>query len=132
MPTLIEDVELVSDWKKGGDPSLLMRQEWLITNGLGGYASTTVMGNSTRKYHGLFLPNLPDPFGRTVIIPRLDILIKVNGKTISLGGAESPVGKISSHSHDYLKEFKLRWKIPHWTYEIENHELEVRAVMPHG
>src|SRR6185369_15824442 len=63
---------LVVPWKRGDDPGELLTREWLVTNGLGGYASGTVESVATRRYHGLFVPNLPSPYGRTMIVPRLD------------------------------------------------------------
>src|SRR5687768_14792383 len=45
----------------------LVTKEWLVTNGLGGYASGTISGSLTRRYHGLLIAALPTPFGRTVM-----------------------------------------------------------------
>src|SRR3954462_2096111 len=49
---------------EGPDPVLLLTREWLVTNGLGGYASATVSGACTRRYHGLLIAALPAPLGR--------------------------------------------------------------------
>src|SRR5215831_1657572 len=54
-----------------GDPSHLLEKEWLVTNGVGGYASGSVLGVATRRYHGVFVPDLPGR-GRTMMVPRLD------------------------------------------------------------
>src|SRR6476660_532808 len=50
------------------DPVLLLTREWLVTNGLGGYASASVSGACTRRYHGLLVANLPRPIGRMVML----------------------------------------------------------------
>ena len=54
-----------------GDPLQLLAKEWLVTNGVGGYASGSLLGVATRRYHGVFVPDLPGR-GRTMIVPRLD------------------------------------------------------------
>jgi glycogen debranching enzyme len=48
------------------------RREWLVTNGLGGWASGTVGGANTRRYHGLFVPALQPPLGRTLLVSKLN------------------------------------------------------------
>ena len=61
------------------DDEALLCKEWLVTNGLGGYASGTLLGAPTRRYHGIFVPDLPSPCGRTVMIPRLDEVARSMG-----------------------------------------------------
>lgn len=126
------DTHLISNWKAGEDPETLISHEWLVTNGLGGFSSGTVMGISSRKYHGLFVPNLPAPFGRIVMMPRFDIIVKIGNRTINLGGAEIEAGRVTSEAYRYLKEFKLVWQMPQWTFEIDGSLLEMRIGMPHG
>src|SRR5213592_636782 len=53
---------------EGPDPVLLLTREWLVTNGLGGYASASVSGACTRRYHGLLIAALPAPLGRMVML----------------------------------------------------------------
>src|SRR5690606_40325792 len=48
----------------------LLRREWLLTNGLGGFSSGTLAGGVTRRYHGLLLAALPAPLARTVMLSR--------------------------------------------------------------
>ena len=50
---------------------LLLKREWLVTNGLGGYASGTVSGALTRRYHGLLIAAYPTPFGRTMVLNKV-------------------------------------------------------------
>ncbi len=122
-----------------GEIDYLLVREWLATNGLGGYASGTLLGIATRRYHGLFIPNLPAPRGRTMVIPRLDEELRSGAHAVLLGGAEFEDGHIEGDGHRFLREFRLDCLIPTWTFEIpgegvgRNHHciLEKRIVMPH-
>ena len=118
-------------WRPGQDIGFLLAREWLATNGLGGYASGTLLGISTRRYHGLFIPNLPAPRGRTMMIPRVDEEVYCGGRTVLLGGAEFADGRIEGNGHQFLREFRQECLIPTWTFEIDDHVLEKRIVMPH-
>jgi len=99
---------------------------------LGGYASGTLLGWATRKYHGLFVPNLPSPHGRTVVIPRIDEEIETQNRTILLGGALYVSGKEEGQSHLVLKEFRHEWQTPKWIFEIDGRVIEKKIVMPFG
>jgi glycogen debranching enzyme len=57
------------------DPATEVPREWLVTNGLGGYASATISGAITRRYHGFLIAALPPPLGRTVVLNDLDVEI---------------------------------------------------------
>ena len=61
-----------------GDLKTAERREWLVTNGIGGFASGTVAGLNTRRYHGLLLAALNPPLGRTMILARLDEQVTLN------------------------------------------------------
>ena len=93
---------LVFSWKAGDDPLFL----WLVTNGLGGYASESLFGVATRRYHGLFVPNLPAPKGPTVMIPRLDEHVQCGDRTVWLGGAEHADGRLEGDGHEVLERFQ--------------------------
>src|SRR5690606_5912907 len=69
---MLRDRQIVFTWNRDSDPSFLRNREWLLTNGLGGYASGTLAGIPARKYHGLFVPNLATPKGRHILISRCD------------------------------------------------------------
>ena len=114
------------------DPELLRQREWLVTNGLGGYASGTLLSVPTRRYHGVFVPNLPAPRGRTMMVPRLDEEILVDGSLTQLGGAEFMDGRREGDFARHLREFRLDWQIPTWTFEIAGRRIEKRIVMPFG
>ena len=130
-PTL-KGREIVIPWDTGGDPCFLRDREWLVTNGLGGYASGTLAGMPSRKYHGLFVPNLTDPKGRHIMISRCDEFVTVGGMRVHLGGAEFANNQVVGESHRYLKEFRLSCRIPVWRFELGNSVIEKSIVMPHN
>lgn len=119
-------------WKPENDPTYLLSREWLITNGLGGYASGTVRGIATRRYHGLFVPDLPLPHGRTMMLPRLDDEIRFADRSVMLSGAEYRNGRMDGEGHRFLKEFRWEWQTPAWMFEVDGHRLEKRVVMPYS
>ena len=86
------------------DGHVWLSKEWLVTNGLGGYASETLLCAPTRRYHGMFVPDLPAPWGRTVIIPRLDEEAVVDGDSLLLSGVEFEDGRLQT---DLLRKRSL-------------------------
>lgn len=110
----------------------LMSKEWLVTNGLGGYASGTILGLNTRRFHGLFVPNLSAPRGRTMMLPCLAESIRIQNKNISLTALEFNEAKMETPGVHYLKEFHLEWQTPVWIFEIEGRILEKKIFMPYG
>jgi predicted glycogen debranching enzyme len=116
----------------GQDADDLIRREWLVTNGLGGYASSTVAGVSTRRYHGLLIAALPAPHGRFVMFNHLMEQIRLpNGRTVRLGGEQKSEGAFDLHGLEFFREFRLEWGLPVWRWEIEDWVLEKRLLMIH-
>jgi predicted glycogen debranching enzyme len=108
-----------------GEETTLLTREWLVTNGLGGYASATVAGAVTRRYHGLLVAALPAPRGRTVMLNHLhEVLQLPDGATIALSG-------IDSVEHRVFESFRLDAGLPVWLYRVDDHVLEKRVLMPH-
>ena len=114
-----------------GDRLSLLAKEWLVTNGIGGYASSSLLGVATRRYHGLFVPDLPGR-GRTLIIPRLDETVEAGEQTALLFGAEYADGRIEADGIRFLKGIRREWQTPVWSFEIDGTVLEKRIVAPHG
>jgi predicted glycogen debranching enzyme len=109
----------------------LLTREWLVTNGLGGYASGTVSGVASRRYHGLLIAALPAPLGRQVMLNHLTELIRLpSGATLRIGGEERE-GQLQLHGSDLLREFRLEMGLPVWTYEFGGFLLEKRIILPH-
>ena len=123
---------LVMPWKRGDDPGELLTREWLVTNGLGGYASGTIESVATRRYHGLFVPNLMSPRGRTMMVPRLDEELVVGGVRTRLSGAMRPDGSLKGGAHEHLASFQSTWGTPIWRFDIDGCTLQRRITMPHG
>jgi predicted glycogen debranching enzyme len=122
--------QLVLAWEAADAPDLLAEREWLVTNGLGGFASGSLLGIPTRRYHGLFVPNLARPKGRHIMISRFDEEVEVHGIRARLAGAELVGGTLECDAHLYLKEFRLDHQLPIWIFEIGDHVLEKTVVMP--
>ena len=111
---------------------VLLSREWLVSNGLGGYASGTVSGAITRRYHGLLTAALPAPYGRTVTWSHvLELLDFGDGDLVSLGAEERAGGQLELHGADYLKEFRLENGLPVWFFEVRGLTIEKRLLMPH-
>ena len=102
------------------DRDAAVTREWLVTNGLGGYASGTVPGVITRRYHGLLIAALPAPLGRIVMLSHVAEQITLgDGRRIEIGGRERTGDAPDAHGTGYLTEFRLEAGLPVWRYEVE-------------
>ncbi len=111
---------------------ILLNREWLITNGLGGYASGTISGAITRKYHGILIAALPAPLGRMVIWSHVSEVLRFDdGEVVSLGAEERAGGQLDLHSAEYLREFRLEDGLPVWSYHVRDLIIEKRVLLPH-
>jgi predicted glycogen debranching enzyme len=110
----------------------LASKEWLVTNGLGGYASGTVAGTLTRRYHAMLIAALPTPFGRTVMCNALwERLRWPDGRTVSLQRMIETGAGTEFETSQYLVAFRLEEGLPVWEYECEGVRFEKRVLMPH-
>ena len=107
-----------------------LKKEWLITNGLGGYASSTVLGVNTRKYHGLLVAALHPPGDRTVCLSKLDEEVQVGNKVYLLGANEFQ-GTFFPKGFIHLKEFAVS-PFPKYTYTMGNIEVQKTVFMLQG
>src|SRR4026207_1020585 len=102
---MIEPLRRIS-WPPQANPSEpdgLVTREWLVTNGLGGYASGTVAGVITRRYHGVLIAALPAPLGRTVMLSHVaEQLTLRDGKCVEIGGRERSGDAPDAHGTGYL------------------------------
>jgi predicted glycogen debranching enzyme len=109
------------------------RREWLVTNGLGGYASGTVVGVVTRRYHGLLIAALPAPLGRMVLLNHLLERVRLpDRRVLWLGDEDEVAGPNAADRLDHLVEFRLELGLPVWRYELPGIAIEKRVVMPYG
>lgn len=106
-----------------------IKREWVITNGLGGYASSTILGVNTRKYHGLLVAPLNPPGSRNLILSKLDESIEIDGK--SYGLFTNMCKNYVSDGYKYLERFEKEY-IPIFTYKVEDVEIKKFICMEHG
>ena len=116
---------LVSDVDDG---EALLSREWLATNGLGGYASGTIIGAPTRRYHGLLIAALPQPLGRTVMLNQLsERMVFPGGDTHQLGAFERG-DRLELFGDDRLREFRVEHGLPIWIFEFGPYVIEKRLL----
>lgn len=106
-----------------------LKREWIITNGLGGYASSTILGINTRKYHGLLIAPITPPARRYLILSKVDESIKIGEKEYPFF---SNIGKTYiSKGFEYQTSFEKEI-LPKFTYEIEDVKIEKTICMEYG
>src|SRR5687767_1167871 len=105
-------------------------REWLETNGLGGFASSTIVGLNTRRYHGLLFAAVPPPVARVLLLSKLEETLVVNGERYELSANQFP-GVIHPQGQKYLKGFRLD-PFPIFTFEAGGVLVEKSVFMPHG
>lgn len=115
-----------------GDLAAGLRREWLVTNGLGGYASSTVTGINTRRYHGLLVAALTPPVERTVLVGGFIEWVTYDGKRYPLSTHEYLGGTIDPQGYRYIQSFSLQGTLPVWTYAFGDALLERRLWMAYG
>jgi glycogen debranching enzyme len=106
------------------------RREWLETNGLGGYASSTVCGMNTRRYHGLLVAAIKPPVGRLVLLSKLEEILSVDGRRYELSVNQYP-GVVHPAGYLLLKQFQLD-PFPVFRYEADGVQLEKSVFMVQG
>jgi predicted glycogen debranching enzyme len=135
MTTLMETDGMMRTlpWRgTGAPPEELLTHEWLVTNGLGGYASGTVAGVPTRRYHGLLIAALPAPHGRVLMLGPMSEQVRMpDGSLLRFGGTENVGGRLNVDGLGELVDFRLDSGLPVWHYDLGGHLLEKRIFMPH-
>ncbi len=114
------------------DPSELIESEWLVTNGIGGYASSTVAGMNTRRYHGLLVAATQPPAGRRVLLAHLVDELHADGKVFALSTSEYEDGTVHPEGWKRLLAFRLVGTRPVFTYQAGEHRIEKSIWMDHG
>jgi len=115
-----------------GDIHAASGREWLVTNGIGGYASGTIAGLLTRRYHGLLIAALRPPVGRTLLVTKLDEIATYDGRIYPLFANRWADGQVEPHGFYHLARFHLEGTTPVWTYACADALLEKRVWMQHG
>jgi len=107
-------------------------REWLVTNGIGGYASGAIAGSLTRRYHGLLIAALNPPLGRTLLVTKLDETVHYNGQFFSLFTNRWTDGTVSPEGYHHIERFFLDGTIPVWQFGLSDAQLEKRIWMQSG
>ena len=113
-----------------GNLDTALRREWVETNGLGGFASSTIIGLNTRRYHGLLIAATKPPVGRYVLLSKLEETLVIDGQAFDLSANRYP-GLIHPQGFRHLNQFRLD-PFPVFTYEIEGIEIEKSVFMIYG
>jgi predicted glycogen debranching enzyme len=109
------------------------RREWLVTDGLGGYAMGTVAGLRTRRYHGLLMvPTTPAGSARALGLAGLDTVVIVGDERFHLATHEWSDGTIAPRGHELIATFDLDDGVPRWRYDLGTVRFEVELAMAHG
>jgi predicted glycogen debranching enzyme len=107
-------------------------REWLVTNGIGGFASGTIATAMTRRYHGLLIAALQPPLGRNHLVAVLDEIVRFGAATYVLATHRWASGAVDPQGFLYLESFRLEGTIPVWTYSLADALLEKRVWMVQG
>jgi predicted glycogen debranching enzyme len=107
-------------------------REWLVTNGLGGYACGTVSGANTRRYHGFLMASLEPPVERTLLVAKVDVTVDYLGNRYALSANEFAGSTVDPRGFVHLESFAVESGIPVWRYAIADALLEQRVFMAPG
>jgi predicted glycogen debranching enzyme len=107
-----------------------LNREWLETNGIGGFSSSTITGANTRRYHGLLTAATKPPVGRMVLLSKLEETLVIEDRRFDLGTNQYQ-GAIHPRGFELLASFRLD-PFPVFTFTVEGVVLEKSVFMPHG
>src|SRR5574337_1976570 len=108
------------------------QREWLVTNGMGGFASGSVAGLATRRYHGLLVAALKPPLGRTLLVAKADDSVEYDGIIRPLFVNRWADGTAGPHGYREIERFRLEGTTPLWSYACADALLEKRIWMEQG
>ncbi len=115
-----------------GDLYTASQREWLVTNGIGGYACGTVPGILTRHYHGILIAALESPVGRMLMVTKLDESAIYHNQIYQLCANRWADGIVNPEGHRYLEQFSLDGSIPTWRYVFSDAALTKQVWMQQG
>ncbi|HEX3597563.1 MAG TPA: amylo-alpha-1,6-glucosidase [Polyangiaceae bacterium] len=120
------------DGPSGDRTVSLVEREWLVTNGMGGYASGSFAGVPTRRFHGYLIAALAAPVGRATMLNRLAEMVRLpDGEQVAFTAEDADGGTLAAGAERYLRGAWLEGGLPVWTYAIGDYVLEKRVVMVH-
>lgn len=123
MPKISIGTDILNDLSKG------IQKEWLIANGLGGFASSTVIGCNTRRYHGLLVDTGGMIIERSVLLSKLEESIKIGNKMYHLGTNRYSNNYIHPHGYTHLRKFE-QTPFPRFIYTIDDITITKEIFMP--
>jgi predicted glycogen debranching enzyme len=109
-----------------------LEREWLVTNGLGGFACGTVSQANTRRYHGLLIASLRPPIDRVLMVSKADLTVQYREQRFELATNEYADGTLAPKGFEHLSGFHLHEGLPVWTYTLADAVLEQRVWMANG
>ncbi|MFC5001977.1 amylo-alpha-1,6-glucosidase [Dactylosporangium cerinum] len=115
-----------------GDLASASTREWLVTDGLGGYAMGTVAGLRTRRYHGLLVVAAPGASSRMLGLAALDPVVRAGDRVFRLATDEWAGGAVDPAGHIHLAEFRIEDGVPCWRWDLGDVVLEREIAMAHG
>jgi predicted glycogen debranching enzyme len=115
-----------------GDLPIAESREWLVTNGLGGFAMGTVAGTATRRYHALLMAALQPPVRRTLLVNGIDEIVRYRDAVYSLATNRWKSGFVSPRGHLQIESFYLEGSKPVWRYALTDALVEKRVWMKQG
>ncbi|MBI5957386.1 MAG: glycogen debranching enzyme N-terminal domain-containing protein, partial [Chloroflexi bacterium] len=115
-----------------GSLDLMMRREWLVTNGVGGYAMGSLSGTRTRRYHSFLTASLKPPAQRTVMVANLDTWLDIDGRRSPLVTHEWAAGVVLPDGYRQLESFHLDGAIPVLVWGVGDVRIVQRIWMAHG
>ncbi len=114
------------------DPEKSLGREWLLTNGLGGYSSSSLVGANTRRYHGLLVAAVNPPVQRMVLLSKVEEEVILNNQSYFLGVNEWGSGVIDPHGYQYLSKVTLDGASIEFVFTLPGCRLFKTILMPHG
>src|SRR5207237_291668 len=125
---------IVLTWGRAvtGDLRAAERREWLCVNGIGGFASGTIAGTPTRRYHALLVAALKPPLGRTVMAASVHEAVEYAGAEWPLFAARWVSGIVDPHGYRLIERFRLGGTTPVWTSACAAALVEKCVWMEHG
>jgi predicted glycogen debranching enzyme len=115
-----------------GNLDAASEREWLVTDGLGGYAMGTVGGLRTRRYHGLLVVATTPPGNRMLGLAALDASLVLGDRRIRLGVHQWASGAVDPTGNVHLESFVLEHGLPRWRWTIGDVAIEREIAMDHG
>src|SRR5271166_4354417 len=95
-----------------GEADSAFQREWLVTNGIGGFAGGTLGDALTRRYHGLLVAALAPPLGRTLLLAKIEASAAIAGRIYELGANRWADGTIGPHGYREIERFRLDGSVP--------------------